>query len=55
MNTPDIVVIVAALTAIAWINWYFFLSSPKGEEKGGGGEAQPPMASGADADKGAGR
>lgn len=29
MSTMQFVVILAALAAIAWINWYFFLSAPR--------------------------
>lgn len=26
MSTPDLIVAVSALAAIAWVNWYFFLA-----------------------------
>lgn len=30
MSTPDLLVIAGALAAIAWINWFFFLSGRSG-------------------------
>lgn len=33
MGVADYIVLAAGLTAIAWVNWYFFLSS--GRRSGG--------------------
>jgi hypothetical protein len=39
--TPwDVVVIVGALAAIAWVNWYFFLADP-GSAPPGRGDGDP--------------
>ena len=29
MHTDDIVVVVAAVVAIAWVNWYFFIAAER--------------------------
>ena len=33
LSTADIVVIVAGLATIAWINWYFFLAERRTEAR----------------------
>jgi plastocyanin domain-containing protein len=39
MSTADLAVVVGALAAIAWVNWYFFLAgrTPSGATLGAGG------------------
>ena len=32
MHADDVVVVIAAVAAIAWVNWYFFVAKDRGAD-----------------------
>jgi len=38
MHADDIVVVIAAIAAIGWVNWYFFVAGDRRADCRGGGQ-----------------